>query len=293
MAFCLTAAAKINLYLEVVGLRLDGYHDIATVFLPLLEPTDRLTLTPAPDGMLTVHCDCPDVPPGPGNLCWRAATAFAEAAGLEAAWQVELEKRIPIAAGLGGGSSDAAAVLRLLMQLYPGALSVARLAQVAAALGADVPFFLEPRPALGQGMGERLSPIPCALGLDVVLANPRFPVSAAWAYGNRTRVPSPPAPPLAELLAALAAGDLEGVARLTYNALEYAVLDKFPLLPLLQEALLAAGCLCAHVSGSGPTLYGLCRTGAAPAIVARLRDDFGPALWLCATASTAVDRAGE
>jgi 4-diphosphocytidyl-2-C-methyl-D-erythritol kinase len=279
------ALPKINLYLEVLGKRADGYHEIATVFLPLAAPLDEVTVSPAPAGELRVTCAHPGVPGGPANLCWRVATEFAREAGLVPAWEVELRKRIPVAAGLGGGSSDAAALLRLLDGLYPGALARDRLAALAARLGADVAFFLDPRPALGRGIGEVLTPVTCGASLEIVLASPGFPVAAAWAYANRGRVPLPPAPPLGELLAALAAGSLDGVARLTHNALEYAVLDKFPLVRLLRDALLAQGCLCAHVSGSGPTVYGLCRSGSGDAVVASLGALYGQAVWTCVTRS--------
>jgi 4-diphosphocytidyl-2-C-methyl-D-erythritol kinase len=286
------AIAKINLYLDVVGRRRDGYHEIATVFMPLAAPADMITLEAGSPGELRVTCGHPGVPDGPENLCWKAAVAFAQEVGLEPAWRLVLEKRIPVAAGLGGGSSDAAAVLLALKRRYPGAVSSARLACLAARLGADVPFFLHPEPALGRGIGEVLTPVACGQRLGVVLVNPRFPVSAAWAYAHRGRVPVPAAPPLEEMLAALAGASVVAVAALTYNALEYAVLDKFPLVRLLRDALLAQGCLCAHVSGSGPTVYGLCQEGVGPAIAARLSAHYGAAVWVCATVSAAAPPGG-
>jgi 4-diphosphocytidyl-2-C-methyl-D-erythritol kinase len=280
------ARAKINLYLDVLGQRADGYHEIVTVFLPLAAPVDDVGIAPAPGGGLRLVCARSGVPEGPANLCWRAAMAFAHETGLAPDWQVDLVKRIPVAAGLGGGSSDAAAVLRLLDRLHAGAVAPGRLAALAARLGADVAFFLDPRPALGRGVGELLTPLPCGRSLEVVLVNPGFPVTAAWAYANRTRVPLPPAPPVEGLLAALATGSSEELARHTCNALEHALLDKFPLVRLLRDALLAQGCLCAHVSGSGPTVYGLCREGTGEAVAAGLAAVYGEAIWTCVTRST-------
>lgn len=288
MAFCVNATGKINLYLDVVGRRSDGYHEIVTVFMPLAAPTDVISLAPGDPGELRVTCGHPGVPDGPENLCWKAAAAFAAEADLEPAWRLAIEKRIPVAAGLGGGSSDAAAVLRALERRYPGAVAPGRLAALAASLGADVPFFLHPQPALGRGIGEVLTPVACGQRLELVLVNPGFPVSAAWAYANRGRVPVPAAPPLADVLAALVGGDTAAVAALTYNALEHAVLDKFPFVRLLQAALLEHGCLCAHVSGSGPTVYGLCQAGAGPAVATQLSTHYGAAVWVCATTSAAV-----
>lgn len=279
----LQAPCKINLYLDVLGRRADGYHEIVTVFLPLPAPSDDVEVRPAEPGRLRVVCPHRGVPEGPGNLCWRAAAEFAREAGLEPGWEIVVSKRIPVAAGLGGGSSDAAAVLRLLAQLVPGVLNGDRLRSVAARLGADVAFFLDPRPALGRGIGEVLTPVACGGPLDVVLVNPGFPVSAAWAYAHRGRVPVPPAPPVEGLLGALARGSVEDIARLAYNALEHAVLDKFPLLRMLQASLVEQGCLCAHVSGSGPTVYGICPEGAAAAAADALRRQYGETVWVCVT----------
>lgn len=279
------ARPKTNLYLDVLGKRADGYHEIATVFLPLAAPADEIVITPSADGALRVACDHPGVPDGPGNLCWRAASVFAREAGLASAWQVDLHKRIPVAAGLGGGSSDAATVLRLLDAMHPGAIPAARLAVLAAELGADVAFFLDPRPALGRGIGEVLTPVACGAPLEIVLANPGFPVSAAWAYAHRRDVPVPPAPALDGFLAALAAGAVDEVARLTYNALEHGVLEKFPLVRMLRDGLLEQGCLSAHVSGSGPTVYGICRPGTGRAAVGWLQQRYGDAVWTCVTSS--------
>jgi 4-diphosphocytidyl-2-C-methyl-D-erythritol kinase len=293
MADSVSAIAKINLYLDVLGRRPDGYHEIATVFMPLTAPVDVITLTAGDPGELTVVCAHPGVPDGPGNLCWKAAAAFAREARLEPAWRVDIAKHIPVAAGLGGGSSDAAAVLLALHRRYPAAVPPGRLAALAAQLGADVPFFLRPEPALGRGIGEVLTPVACAGPLEVVLVNAGFPVPAAWAYAQRGRVAVPSAPALADLLAALAEGSLATVAPLTYNALEYAVLDKFPLVRLLRDALLEQGCRCAHVSGSGPTVYGLCPAGEGPAIAARVQALYGAAVWVCATVAAAGSAGAE
>lgn len=280
-----TAIGKINLYLDVLGRRADGYHEIATVFLPLTAPADVITVADGAAGELTVTCTHPGVPEGPGNLCWKAATAFAQAAHVSPSWRVSIEKHIPVAAGLGGGSADAAAVLLALNRLHEEPLPGGPLSRLAARLGADVPFFLNPVPALGRGIGDVLTPVRCGRELDLVLINPGFPVPAAWAYAHRGRVAVRPAPPLEPLLAALAAGDIEALAGLAWNALEFAVLDKFPLVAMLRDALLAAGCLCSHVSGSGPTVYGLCRPGTGPSVCARLGQEFGSAVWTCATRS--------
>ena len=273
-----TALPKINPYLAVTGRRQDGYHDIETVFLPLTRPADTIRIAPAPTGEMDIVCADPRVPTGEANLCRQAAMQFAEARNLTPAWRIEIEKHIPVAAGLGGGSSDAAAVLRGLNRLSGSPFSASQLRELAAPLGADVPFFVDSVPALGTGIGQDLTPVPCALRAGILLVNPRFPVSARWAYANLGRCPAAAAPPVANLIEALAAGSLDRFASYTCNMLEGALLDKFPLVHMLRDSLLSLGCRCAHVSGSGPTLFGCCRAEAAEDIAAALRSHYGGAV---------------
>ena len=279
--------AKINLYLDILGRRPDGYHDICTVFLPLPELTDTLALEDGAPG-IQLACDQPDVPADCRNLVWKAAAAFAAAAGIEPGWRFRLDKRIPASAGLGGGSSDAAAALKVLNARHGNPLSPENMRELAARLGADVALFLDPVPAIGTGVGEILRPLPPVRPLSLVLLNPLFPVATVWAYKNAGSVPRPPAPPVEELLAALAdsATPLERVAAGTYNALEHAVCRKFPLLEILRETLLEAGCLAAHVSGSGGTVYGICPPGCQEEIRAAAVRRLAMPLWSLATALT-------
>ncbi len=301
-ALTILTPAKINLYLDILGRRPDGYHDIRTVFLPLPELTDTLAVEAGAPG-IRLSCDNPEVPADARNLVWKAAEAFAAAAGVTPAWSFRLEKRIPAAAGLGGGSSDAAAALAGLNRLHGGVLPPETVRGLAAKLGADVPFFLnretggaagrehEPRlvlapaAALGAGVGEILTPLPPVRPLSLVLVNPLFPVATVWAYRNAGNVPRPAAPPVEGLLAALAdsATPLASVASGTCNALEHAVCRKFPLLAMLREALLELGCLAAHVSGSGGTVYGLCPPGRQETIRAAIAARMPMPLWTFAT----------
>ncbi len=280
----ITTPAKINLYLEILGRRPDGYHEIRTVFLPLPELTDTLALEPGAPG-IRLACDNPEVPADGRNLVWKAAERFAAAAGVAPAWSFRLEKRIPASAGLGGGSSDAAVALRILNTLHGNVLPMEVLRALAVRLGADVPLFLDPAPAVGTGIGELLRPLPPVRPLPLVLVNPLFPVATVWAYRNAGLVPRPPAPPLEPLLAALAdpAAPLEAVAAGSCNALEHAVCRKFPVLAILRERLMDLGCLAAHVSGSGGTVYGICPPGRQEEIRARIETGAGMPLWTFAT----------
>ena len=252
------ACAKINLYLRVDGRLPSGYHGITSVMLPVPELCDTVTVDPSPDGQLHMHCSDSSLPTDNRNLCVRAATAFAESATLDPHWTIRLEKRLPIAAGLGGGSSDAAAVLGLLNTLHEQPLTSEQLHSLAVRLGADVPFFLNPLPCLATGIGDRLQPIPAASPMGVILANPGFPISARWAYAHWQSASRPAAPSPETILSTLAEGDLSSIAAALHNDLEHCAFRKFPVLDILREAMFDAGCLGVHLSGSGPTLYGLC-----------------------------------
>lgn len=268
---------KINLFLDVLSRRDDGYHEIETVFLPLRHPVDIVDITPCAESTHRIICNSAEVPSGPDNLCWRAADAFAEKTQISGCWRIAIRKEIPVAGGLGGGSSNAAAVLRALNRLNHCPLSADELRRIGASLGADVPFFIEAAPALGTGIGDRLRPISCKADIGVVLVCPGFPVSASWAYGQLGRTSLPPAPLVGGVIAGLESNDLDRLCGHCCNALEVALLDKFPLLGLLCGELLDAGCLCAHVSGSGPSVFGLCRAEDAAGISDTIREAAGTA----------------
>ena len=252
----LTAAAKVNLALEVLDRRADGYHEIATV-MQTLDLADRLTLEPSDAVELT--CEAPGVPTDATNLALKAAIALREASGASRGVRITLDKRIPVAAGLGGGSSDAAAVLLGLNRLWRLRWSTARLAEVAITLGMDVPFFLRGGVALGTGRGEHLKRIMGA-PLALVLANPGVAVSTAEAYGRVTRAMYTDGARCDAVVAALATRRPARVAATLYNGLEAAVMPARPEIVRMRAALLAAGALGAVMSGSGPTVFGVARS---------------------------------
>ncbi len=271
------AVAKTNLYLAVVGKRADGYHEIESLMVRIPQLADRLRLAGQAGEGIELSCSGGAVPNDAGNLVWRAAQRFAEVAGVSPNWRLELEKRIPVAAGLGGGSSDAAATLLALNRWHGEPLSAAALAAIATSLGADVPFFLGDSPCLVRGIGEQLSPLPAGLAVPLVLVNPGFPLSTAWAYGQ---IRPGPGPGLEAAATAFAAGDLERLAAACHNAFEAVVLRKFPLLQLIVRQLQEAGCLAVHLSGSGPTIFGLAADLAAAANAAASVDQaFDQAVW--------------
>lgn len=276
--------AKINLYLRITGKRPDGYHDLETVFLPVPGLVDTLQVEVRSAPGISMACADPRVPVDSSNLCWRAAAAFLEATGLASGIHLELDKRIPVAAGMGGGSSDAAATLRALSELNGAPLSMPELARLGAGLGADVPFFLNPVPSLATGIGEILTPVACARPLPIVLVNPGFPLSTRWAYQQLQKRGLPSnLPPVADILQGLASGSLAAVAEATCNVFEPVAEYKFPVIGLLLEFMAAAGCLAARLCGSGPTVFGLCPDlDVAARVAAQVQAEFGDKYWVWA-----------
>ena len=273
--------SKVNLSLAVTAKRPDGYHDLDSLFYPFRDPSDEITLEDAASGV-AIRCDAPGVPLEPEkNLCGKAVFAYCKAAGMDVPGLViYLEKHIPVAAGMGGGSADCAAVLRLLQDRFH-ALSDSQLETAAFSLGADVPFFLNPRPSYVTGAGEHHTPIGgLPEHLPILLAAPQFPVSAAWAYQHMDLARAIAEPPRTnELIDALRRRDYESAAKGMRNDLEHALFEKFPLLVLLRSFLLENGALRVMVSGSGPTLLALfLDDAAAHAAYARAASEFDPAV---------------
>lgn len=252
---------KVNLLLNILGKRADGFHELESVMFPV-PICDRLEFGRRPSG-IELTCIPPVLATDSTNLVHRAASAFFEATGITDGARIHLEKTVPLAAGLGGGSSNAAATLRGLNELFDIPLNDARLHALATALGSDVPFFLQGKPALAMGRGERIVPLeffPMLRGVSLVLVHPGFGVSTAWAYQRLARFPAAlngrpgRARRLVELLQT---ADLATAGAAFYNALEAPVLDKFPLLALFQEFFRANGAVAALMSGSGSTTFAL------------------------------------
>ncbi|MBI1845468.1 MAG: 4-(cytidine 5'-diphospho)-2-C-methyl-D-erythritol kinase [Candidatus Rokubacteria bacterium] len=252
----LSAAAKVNLALEVLGKRADGYHEVATV-MQAVDLSDRLVLEEA-DG-LELRVTAPGIPTDGTNLALRAARALAEASGVSRGVRITLDKRIPAAAGLGGGSSDAAAVLLGLDRLWGLRWAQPKLAEVAVTLGMDVPFFLHGGAALGRGRGEQLERL-AAGTTALVLVNPRFGSSTAEVYGRVTPAMYSDGARARAVAAALRGRSAGRLAATLYNGLEPAVAPVAPEIAQMKAALVAAGALGALMSGSGPTVLGICRS---------------------------------
>ncbi|MGH7301819.1 MAG: 4-(cytidine 5'-diphospho)-2-C-methyl-D-erythritol kinase [Candidatus Rokuibacteriota bacterium] len=252
----LSAAAKVNLALEVLGRRDDGYHEIATV-MQTVDLSDRLVLEEA--DVLELRTTASDVPTDGTNLALKAASTLRDMAGVSRGVRITLDKRIPVAAGLGGGSTDAAAVLVGLNRLWGLGWPTARLAEAAVKLGMDVPFFLRGGVALGTGRGEQLEPLASA-ALALVLVNPRVAASTAEIYGGVGAAMYSDGARARGMAAALRSRQPSRIAAALGNTLESVATARYREVEQMEAALLAAGALGAAMSGSGLTVFGIARS---------------------------------
>jgi 4-diphosphocytidyl-2-C-methyl-D-erythritol kinase len=282
-----SSPCKVNLLLNVLGRRADGFHELETIMLPL-PLYDELRFEHA-SGEVRLTCNHPDLPTDRTNLIIRAVESFFAAIGRRHGVSIHLEKRVPLAAGLGGGSANAAITLRALNEMFDQPLDETHLARLAAELGFDVPFFLQEQPALATGRGERIEafgPLVALNGRWILLVHPGFGVSTVWAYRELVHYPDllngQPGRAVA-MISALREGDFASVCAQLYNALEGPVLRKYPLLSVFQDFLRqndAPGC---RMSGSGSTTFALAADEAqACELQARFRQHFGDCFWTTA-----------
>ncbi len=279
-----SSPCKVNLLLNILGKRPDGFHELETVMHPV-NLCDDLTFARGGSGV-NLTCSDPSLPVDARNLVHRAATAFLSAANITDGVRLHLEKKIPQAAGLGGGSGNAATTLLGLNELFGSPLPAEKLSELAAALGSDIPFFLQPKPALATGRGERieaLATFPVLRGKIFFLIHPGFGISTPWAYQNLARFPESlnGRPGRAQqLIAGLRAGDLSAAAMEFYNSLEAPALEKYPLLILFQEFLRSNGADVALMSGSGSTTFAIVSgMKAAEALREKFLNKFSPSCW--------------
>jgi len=284
----LRTSAKVNLALEVLRKCPDGYHELSTV-LQAVDLFDRLTVETAE--FLTLETSDAALPTDDRNLVVQAARLLKEASGVEAGARIRLEKRIPMAAGLGGGSSDAAATLWGLNRLWGLRWKRERLAELAVRLGMDVPFFLGAGRALGTGRGEILKPLAAVGGYALVLLNPGVSLSTKEIY---SRVPQGwRAEPegTRRVIEALRTRSAVKLAAALTNHLERWAEPVLPVIGRMKGALLAAGALGAVMSGSGPTVFGLARSLDQARQIQRRVNRAGWAAWAVRTNSGSVIRA--
>lgn len=276
---------KVNLLLNILGRRPDGFHELETVFHPV-NLCDRLTFTRGGAG-IQLTCSNPALPTDGRNLVHRAAARFLETAAIPDGVNIHLEKQIPLAAGLGGGSGNAAVTLLGLNELFGQPLTATQLHAIAATLGSDVNFFLQSKPALAIGRGEQIEPLaefPALRGSCFFLVHPGFGISTPWAYRELARFPNAQKgePGRARrLVALLQAGDLGAAGREFYNSLEAPALEKYPVLALYQDFFRAEGAAATLMSGSGSTTFAIFPDQkSAEATVDKFQARFGASSWM-------------
>jgi 4-diphosphocytidyl-2-C-methyl-D-erythritol kinase len=276
---------KVNLLLNILGKREDGFHELETVMHPM-QVFDRLTLERVEAG---VHLTCSDasLPTDSRNLVYRAAESFLQAARVRGGAQLHLEKKIPLAAGLGGGSGNAATTLLGLNELFGLPLNPAQLNELASSLGSDVPFFLQDQPALATGRGETIRPLAPFAALRsaaFVLIHPGFGIATAWAYQQLARFPNAlngETGRAQKLISLLQGTSLSTAGTAFYNSLEAPALEKYPLLVLFQDFLRANGAAATLMSGSGSTTFAVTETRAeADNLAEKFRAKFGAHNWI-------------
>ena len=280
----LKSPCKVNLILNILGKRPDGFHELETVMHPVAIH-DVLSIERTATG-LELTCDKPELPTDARNLVHRAAAAFFNETGIKEGARIHLAKRIPMEAGLGGGSGNAATTLLGLNEIFGAPLDVTALQRLAATLGSDVPFFLQSAPAIAVGRGEQvksLGSFEALKGFYFFLIHPGFGVSTPWAYKNLARFPEAlnGERGRAERLVENLKSSIEAARADFYNSLEAPVLEKFPLLAIFQEFLRENGAEVALMSGSGSTTFALIDGAQKTAeIEERFRQKFGANCWI-------------
>lgn len=253
----LHAHAKINLFLDVVSKREDGYHNLETVFHSI-GLHDDVILRERPTNGITVSCDHPDVPTDQTNIAYRAAASISHAVNGIGGLEIHIIKRIPVAAGLAGGSANAAAVLLGVNALYGLGLSINKLMKIGAKLGADVPFCIHGGAAVGTGIGDKLNLLPPLNDVTILLINSGLTLSTAEVFNN-LHIPLTKQENRSIIIRqCIEKCDVIGVGKNLYNFFEKQVFHKHPELEILKTELVTqTGCYGALMSGSGATLYAI------------------------------------
>lgn len=275
---------KINLLLNILRKREDSFHELETLMHPVAL-FDELEFAETAGGIV-IEGNHPELKSDPSNLIYRAAESFLQMAKIESGVYIQHEKRLPLAAGLAGGSANAATTLLGLNELFDHPLADEQLHTIAASHGSDINFFLQPGPALATGRGEQIEPqdaFPALAGKGLFLMNPGFGIPTPWAFKKLAEYPEAITGDATKghaLIAALQQPDLTAAAPLFFNSLEAPVLPKYPLLDLYQDFCRANGAIVSMMSGSGPTTFAITESPAAAAqLEAKFRAKFGESPW--------------
>lgn len=257
----LSANAKINLTLDILGTREDGYHEVAMI-MQEISLHDTLSMGKINQGIsltIAIEGQKGTLPADESNLCWKAAALVQKEYNLQEGVEIHLTKRIPMAAGLAGGSADAAAVLKGMNHLFRLGMTEARLCELGARLGSDIPFCIMGGTMLATGRGAVLTRLPSFPRLSVVLAKPPVGVSTAWAYKTYDAGYDGPHPDNEAMLEAIHGGDAHKAAGLLCNVLEGVTETEHPVIADYKRLMMEHGAMASMMSGSGPTVFGLVR----------------------------------
>lgn len=252
----LKALAKINLGLDVVRRREDGYHEVRMI-MQTIHLYDRLKITKMKTPGIEIHSNLPFLPVNENNLVYKAGKLLMDEFGIREGVRVDLLKRIPVAAGMAGGSSDAAAMLYGMNQLFGLKLSRQALMERGVTIGADVPYCLMRGTALAEGIGEKLKQLPPMVKCPVLIAKPQISVSTKFVYQNLKLDEHTVHPDIDRLIQDIRNKDLQAVARDMGNVLETVTIPNYPVIAQIKEQMMHSGAVNSMMSGSGPTVFGL------------------------------------
>ena len=250
------ALAKINLGLDVIRRREDGYHEVCMV-MQTIHLYDRLDIVKNTSGNITLETNLAFLPTNENNLVYKAAKLLCDEFGIKDGIHVNLQKRIPVAAGMAGGSTDAAAVLYGVNKIFDLGLSMQDLMDRGVKIGADVPYCIMRGTALAEGIGEKLSPLPPMVKCPVLIAKPGINVSTKFVYENLNLNEQTYHPDMQQLISDIKEKDLKKIASDMGNILESVTIPAYPVIAEIKEHMMAHGAVGAMMSGSGPTVFGL------------------------------------
>lgn len=249
------ANAKINLSLDVTGKRSDGYHSVRMI-MQAIDLHDTVTVSLSGKG-ISIESDSRMIPLDGRNLACKAAELFLREFGIDCGVKIRIAKKIPIAAGLAGGSTDAAAVLSGLNRLLAAGLDTKRLCELGSRLGADVPFCISGGTMLAEGIGDVLTRLPGFSGVNLIIVRPRINVSTQWVYGNFKPDVTAGHPDTGLLLKAVESRDIKALAANMVNVLETVTINEFAEIGQIKNKLVELGSVGSLMSGSGPSVFGI------------------------------------
>ena len=275
----LDCRAKINLSIDVTGKRANGYHDVEMIYQEI-GLADKITLTLRQDNRIVIESDHPTMPVSENNLAYQAADAFFKRFGRGDGVTIFIEKNIPMGAGLGGGSADAAGVLKGLNALFGTPFEQKKLMEIASAIGADVPFCIMGGCAYAEGIGEILTPLPMPPAMKCVIAKPEPNISTRWVYENLDYTKKPVGLDVRAVASGIRNGNMFEICRNAGNILEQVTIPIYPVVGWIKEAFSDAGALISLMSGSGSAVFAMFQDEASAALGAESASQYSDDIYI-------------